>query len=277
MLILLLESKEEMASTPYLHSEKRAPRVAVWCWVLLSVTILPTHAISQDENDEGFDPFAPTSHEVLSVIEHLKDVNCKLDFAKNHKSVIGIYFGSPSRDKRLVELKDLEGLPNLATLRKLVVPKEAIVNDKWLPVIAKCKSLSTLALPGSDITPRGLEVLAKLSLTRVDFSDCKWLNDEAMETIADWEELRYLYLSNVPISDNGVHSIRGLTKLEELDMCCGSEEGNPLVTNRSVDVLKTFANLRELNLWGAHIYDDGDAELKDALPDCKIILIPFMR
>jgi hypothetical protein len=243
-----------MASTPYLHSEKRAPRVAVWCWVLLSVTILPTHAISQDENDEGFDPFAPTSHEVLSVIEHLKDVNCKLDFAKNHKSVIGIYFGSPSRDKRLVELKDLEGLPNLATLRKLVVPKEAIVNDKWLPVI-----------------------LAKLSLTRVDFSDCKWLNDEAMETIADWEELRYLYLSNVPISDNGVHSIRGLTKLEELDMCCGSEEGNPLVTNRSVDVLKTFANLRELNLWGAHIYDDGDAELKDALPDCKIILIPFMR
>jgi hypothetical protein len=226
--------------------------------------------MAQGEEDGEFDPFAPTSQEVLSVIEHLKDVSHELVLSKNHKSVIGIYFGSPRRDKRVVELKDLEGLPNLAKLKELVVPEEAGANDKWLPIIARCRNLERLSLPRSDITPEGLEILAKLSLTCADFGYCKWLNDEAMETIADWENLRCLWLGNVPISDNGLHAIRGLTKLEALDMSCGSDEGNPLITNKSVDVVMTLTKLRELSIWGTHIDNHGYAALREVLPKCKI-------
>lgn len=265
-----------MVSTSYLYDRKRATRAILWCCVLLlAIPILPMRAIAQDEEDLEIDPFGPPTtpkiaRESKAVRTHLKHVECQLVYSKKDNSVIGIYFGSPSRDKRVIELKDLEGLPNLAKLKELVVPEEAGANDKWLPIIARCRNLERLSLPRSDITPEGLEILAKLSLTCADFGYCKWLNDEAMETIADWEDLRYLYLSDVPISDNGLHAIRGLTKLEELHISCGSDEGNPLITNKSVDVVMTFTKLRELSIWGTDIDNHGYAALREVLPKCKI-------
>lgn len=170
--------------------------------------------------------------------------------------------------KRRVELKDLQKtLPHLPELRVLVFEQGTGVTDEWLPVIAKCKELSSLAIMNGEVTSKGLEVLAKLSLSVACFDGCSKLDDEAMTTVADWEKLQKLYLAKAAISDDGIHTIRGLVDLQVLQVTGGTR---PL-TNISVPVLKTFKNLTHLDISDSQIDEAGLRELQATLPACLIV------
>ena len=97
------------------------------------------------------------------------------------------------------------------------------------------------------------------------------IDDEAMEVIADWEKLEELDLGGChKISDAGIHTIRGLSKLRILGI--GTVDGcNPgpqqsRITNRSIEVLSGFKELRSLEIFGTCIDDEGRKQIYAALP-----------
>lgn len=218
-------------------------------------------------NAEEPDPFLP-GPAVIAVRKHLAGIRHSLTVSADNKSVTGIYFGAASDGQRTIELKDLQALPHLPALRELDFDTGTGVTDEWLPVIAKCKNLSSLSIIDGKVTAAGIQVLAKLPLTYAAFSGCSKLDDEAMETIADWEKLQGLYLGKTAISDDGIHIIRGLVELQELRVT-----GTRPLTNISVLVLKTFKNLTYLDISHSQIDGDGQLELQTALPAC-IIEVP---
>lgn len=241
------------------------------CCIYLAIASLPVSAMAQEGTEKVFDPFAPPSAELIKLTSQLKVIKHELIFSTEH-AVVGLdfcHFRGPL-DGRLVQLKDFEAIDCLPQIRILRFDK-GCVGDDWLPLFAKCKDLEELVVMDGTITSGKLQCLAKLSLLGVSFAGCKQLDDDAMETLADWEKLKHLSLSDVPISDNGVYTLRGLTDLETLDLSRSTQEVTSRITNASLKTLCGFTKLRKLNVNGTSIDDEGVEELQRALPNCSVL------
>jgi hypothetical protein len=235
--------------------------------LLCALVVVPAFA----QEDDPFDPSPskPERPEIAKVRQTLRDVRHKLILSKDGTTIVGIDFGRSLGGKsRMVQRADLEKALPLPGL-KILQFERAGVEDDWLPIIAKQRELAVLDLAESEVTSKGLAVLCKLDLVSVGLAKCERLDDEAMETVADWERLEELCLQDVPITDAGVHTIRGLQKLVSLDLSNYSNDGNK-VTNKSVDTLLGFSKLRNLDLYGTAIREDGAERFLKAMPKCKL-------
>ncbi|MGC4002244.1 MAG: hypothetical protein QM811_03500 [Pirellulales bacterium] len=160
--------------------------------------------------------------------------------------------------KRTLRLSDLKVLPKLKKVKGLGFSHEIVVTDEWMPVIADFQSLENLGLGGSEkpenrkFTSAEFKALADLPIRSAGLHGCRNLDDEAMKTIADWEEIEGLGLADVPLTDKGIFTIRGCRKLTFLDISCGYRGGN-LVTETSMPTLKCFERLDELNIDGTQL------------------------
>lgn len=76
-------------------------------------------------------------------------------------------------------------------------------------------------------------------------------NDYALSHLANFHELRKLFLQSDQISDSGLRHLRGLTSLDELNLGLTRVTGNGLVN------LKGMTRLKRLSLWGTYVSDDG--------------------
>jgi Leucine-rich repeat (LRR) protein len=104
-----------------------------------------------------------------------------------------------------------------------------------------------------------------------------------------WTKLERLHLDRTQITDAGLVHLRGLTKLEVLNLSRSpSIDGSGLVhlkdltnlkvlylastqiTDAGIMHLKDLTNLEYLSLYDTQVTDEGVKKLQDALPNCKI-------
>jgi hypothetical protein len=193
--------------------------------------------------------------------------------AEGHVIGVDYIFGSTDSDMLSANhLRLLQGFPKLTIIQ---LPCDIVTDDMLLP-LSEIKNLETSELHTSQITDKGLKALAGLNkLRKVSLLGATKLTDAAMETVADWEKLEELDISNTQITDDGIHTIRGLTKLRVLslgaELGCRPESppdtpGISRITNRSVEVLSGFKELRRLYMFDTCIDEEGVRLLHEALP-----------
>lgn len=110
--------------------------------------------------------------------------------------------------------------------------KNAAIEDAQLADLWGLAELRRLNLPNSQISDRGLEVIAKevpqLELLRVGSPR---ITDAGLATIAQLNELRFLHLIDVPITDAGLKHLEQMIWLESFYLDGGA------VTDRGLSSL----------------------------------------
>lgn len=206
---------------------------------------------------------------------------------------------------RLTKLEELqlwqsqitdEGMPLLAKCKSVhtLVLSADKVTDAGLRQLAHLKNLHTLTLAGMpEITDAGLAFLAELpalrslaiircarvgpdlsaalhalKLEHLDLEQCRLVGDKSAGAISRVQTLKTLNLNFCEsLGDEGIRHLSNLPALEELHL-----HSIPLMTDDSLKALAGLKTLRvlELPLHTAPITSQGIADLKAALPGCKI-------
>ena len=245
-----------------------------WCLVT-AMLFLPMFSNAQEEgNFSDPEQYVSLKHTVDRVAR-AKLGNKQVETIKDANGwIIGLEFENIKegfKGAKCITPKELPLLLNFSHLKILNLPSK-IVTDDWIPPISMLKNLEELTMQNSKFTSKGLQPLAKLgNLKSVKLGGATEIDDEAMEVIADWEKLEELELTGCPkITDDGVRTIRGLNKLRSLDI--GTDNGRDpgpqqsQITNRSIEVLSGFKELRSLEIFGTCIDDEGRKQIYAALP-----------
>lgn len=143
-------------------------------------------------------------------------------------------------------------------------------DDEVLEQVAHSTALRELGFSHCEsITGKGVLSIARCRSLRVlDLSECPLVDEAALKTVAALPELRVLTVTNNKSMTDAVARVLGeSTTLEELDLYgCWKLHDDAL---RSLARVKT---LRSLSLTGCNpLTDAGIAELRRALPDCRVI------
>jgi hypothetical protein len=186
---------------------------------------------------------------------------------------------------------------HLHNLRTLQLTKcDKLRNDGIKLVCENLPFLTNLDLSGIYLLSEdGMKHVATLNfLERLNLADCENVNDRCLNCISSLTRLKYLNLSNCFfVSDTGISFLVPLihletlilTKVEELTDACLVESLSqlPHLTElnlsecRFTDVglehlKKEFYALRQLDIsYCEDLSEEGKAELKKALPNCKIV------
>jgi hypothetical protein len=79
------------------------------------------------------------------------------------------------------------------------------------------------------------------------------------------KNLKIIKLDYTAVDDKGVESLKGLPQLSQLSL------DSTGVTDQGVQWLRSMAGLKQLNLYHTLITEKGFADLKAALPECKVV------
>ncbi|TKJ39872.1 hypothetical protein CEE36_10090 [candidate division TA06 bacterium B3_TA06] len=106
-----------------------------------------------------------------------------------------------------------------------------------------------------------------INLKGIEIVGCGVTTNLSLRYLRKSKGLRYLELHMCKVNNLGLRHLKYLPNLRELSLDC------PKVDNRGIRYLKKLTNLRVLYLAGeTNINSSGIAELKKALPDCKIVI-----
>jgi internalin A len=168
----------------------------------------------------------------------------------------------------------LEHLSGVATLEALDIGF-AQVTDSGLDNLAGLSNLKEIAIGGNKLTDSGLQFLRQLpGLNAVNVSGSQrtdsglWslsLTEDGMDSIAVLKDLRELRLGGTAIAARGLEKLKGLHKLELLNL-----QGCKRVGNDAAPVLASLQSLRLLDLNGTAITEPVLADLRRQLPHCQI-------
>ena len=92
------------------------------------------------------------------------------------------------------------------------------------------------------------------------------IGDSSVAKLVDASQLKMLRLGQTKITDASMDAITALSELESLNLY-GTQ-----ITDASVEKLATLPNLKKLYLWQTKVTQAGVAKIKEALPDCEVIL-----
>lgn len=159
-----------------------------------------------------------------------------------------------------------DGLNYVGRLRKLeglYMWHASEVTDAGVAHLSELTKLKKIHLDGSKISDESLRVLSRLPSLEEWSLQKNCFTDRGLSYLANNTMIRQLCvgLGGSDITDAGTTSLRGLVKLELLDL-----QGTK-VTAKGLDNLKTLAKLK--NLWLSGTTADSSL-LEQALPNCKI-------
>ena len=183
-------------------------------------------------------------------------------------------------DADLAQLKEMHHLQTLYLSGK-DINGAGLVYLKRLPELRSINLFHTRATDASLVHLQGLQ-LSELTTPKCSWTDLglkHWLaatdkptrlrfggwriTDAGLVHLKGLTELQSLDLFRTKITDAGLVYLTGLNKLEDLDL-------SVWVTDAGLVHLKGMTKLRLLKLYRTKVTDAGVAELKKALPNCKI-------
>jgi len=152
-------------------------------------------------------------------------------------------------------------LPNLRVLGLWNTP----TTDAGLAHLRGMAKLEELYLANTQVTDAGLSDLRGMTnLLNLQLSDTQ-LTDAGLVHLKSLTSLRALWLDSTQVTDAGMVHLSRLSNLRGLFL------GKTQVTDAGLAHLKGLTNLQHLELKLTIVTDDGVDELKQALPDLKVV------
>lgn len=150
---------------------------------------------------------------------------------------------------------DLDKLESCRSLITLYAPATNL-GDANCQAIGRITNLERLDLTGSSqITNTGIKNLGPLRKLRTLGLTFLPISDEAMDVIAGMTELRTLHLGETQVTDVGFKKLATFVRLEELAV-------PPGVTDQGLSILGNFPQLELLGLKQQHVTDISVAQLQ---------------
>jgi internalin A len=156
----------------------------------------------------------------------------------------------------------------------------AQVTDSGLAQLNALSNLKELSIGGNKLTDAGLQALRQMpALANLDLSGAQrtdsglWsvsLTESGLDTISTLKELRHLRLNGVAISPRGLQKLKGLNKLERLDLQACNR-----INDDALPPLESLPALKVLDVTAAAITEKGQAELRKAKPGLQVIATAF--
>lgn len=195
-------------------------------------------------------------------------------------------------DTRLTDsgLAQLKGLVDLEVLEI----NRTLIGDAGFAHLMPLTKLHTLSMSETEITGAGFAGLAnqpringfrKIDASKTGFGrqgilglrgakslevlriDTAGMTDDSLQVIKGCVNLRELQLSNNPgITDAGLSNLNGLTKLELLGL-----NSVPRITDRGLGILRNHKQLKQLGVNGSNCTLNGIQQLKQLLPEVKVV------
>ena len=172
----------------------------------------------------------------------------------------------------------LQLLNHLASLEALDIGF-AQVTDSGISQLA-LPNLKELSIGGNKLTDAGLQALRQMPvLTSLDVSGAQrtdsglWsvsLTESGLEAISTLKELRHLRLNGVAVSARGLEKVKGLRKLERLDL-----QACTRVNDDALPVLESMPALRVLDVTASAMTDKSLAELRKMKPGLQVLASSF--
>jgi internalin A len=210
---------------------------------------------------------------------------------------INLYYAELVSDQGIAVVKSLTHLKRLnlrgtkitdSTLQLLnrITSLEALdigfaqVTDSGLAQLNALSNLKELSIGGNKLTDAGLQALRQLpALTSLDMSGAQrtdsglWsvsLTESGLDAISTLKDLRYLRLSGVAISPRGLAKLKGLSRLERLDLQSCARVGDD-----ALPVLESMPALRVLDVTASAMTEKSVAELRKARPGLQVVASSF--
>lgn len=177
---------------------------------------------------------------------------------RNLRRLFLVADATPIRTDGLAQLRDLDNLLLLST-------QWTQTDDEGLSQIQGIVSLRLLRLNWSQVTDAGLKYIERLPDLLMLYLTGTHVTDEAAIRIGQLKQLTALQLSHTAVSDSGVRQLRSLSQLTHL----GLDE--TAITDKSIPALKSLTELQYLNVSRTGLTPEGLLELRDALPNCRIV------
>jgi Leucine-rich repeat (LRR) protein len=206
------------------------------------------------------------------------------------------------RLKHLTELVEIDlrgcsavtdaGLARLKPLSKLKALRLGgyAVTDASLAVVKDFPKLTSLTIEDASISDAGLAELRKLPIDDLSIARCLSFGDAALAQVKNFSKLRRLSLRDTAVTGAGMVHLAGLKSLYSLTIVrCGMDDAglqhladlaelellnlqaDPGITDASIDHLRKLTSLKTLVIGQTSISDQGVAQLRAALPRCKIV------
>ncbi|MCF6276292.1 MAG: hypothetical protein L3J07_00420 [Candidatus Magasanikbacteria bacterium] len=132
-------------------------------------------------------------------------------------------------------------------------------------------NLRELSAPNCDLSIYGIKcILRQTSLNNLDLRN-NLINDKALEKIRELSELFFLDLSENQITFRGLISLLSLSKLKQL----GIRKNK--FSDAIIDTISKMKYLECLDVSENPLSRNGILELKQKLPNCRIVLTPVLR
>lgn len=173
----------------------------------------------------------------------------------------------------------LQSLNSLTSLEALDIGF-AQVTDSGLAQLNALSNLKELSVGGNKLTDAGLQALRQMpGLTILDLSGSQrtdsglWsvsLTESGLDTISTLKDLRHLRLNGVGISPRGLEKLKGLTKLERLDL-----QACARINDDAIPLLEAMPALRVLDVSSSAITEKGLGTLRQAKPRMQIMASVF--
>ena len=150
-------------------------------------------------------------------------------------------------------------------LRQLVISRAPKITGRNLGLLKGVSNLQLMECP--NLTPEGLEELQQLPLEYLHIGNLR-LTEEHVSALARHKTLKRLHSQGIDDS-----TVAGLANMENL-VWLGFE--NSQLTDKGLQELKKFKGLKTVNgtphisVAGSRVTAAGVADLKQALPNCKI-------
>jgi Leucine-rich repeat (LRR) protein len=170
-------------------------------------------------------------------------------------------------------LQHLSGVPSLESLDIGFVQ----LTDVGLDQLTSLPKLHELTIGGNKLSDTGLQSLRQMpALTYLDLSGAQrtdsglWsvsVTESGLDAIATLQNLRCLRMNGSSVSPRGLEKLKGLSKLERLDL-----QGCKRLNDEAVNSLKSFPALRVVDVTGTAMTEKGIAALRQSKPECKVVV-----